>query len=223
MRAVLLELPRAHRVLDLGCGTGWVLGEARATGSPLLVGLDASFEALEDGKGQFPIDFVGGDGASMPFADESFDVVVGHVSMPYMNTRTALREIYRVLMPGGSLFLTFHSFRYARERFIGSLHRGNAKDLLFCLYMAVNGMLNQFGLPQGRFWLNPDRFETINVPRGVCKTAQNIGFTLASAEDAAPRIFFAFTARKPNRGDGPVLPAAGWAAYCPLSDSRLHE
>jgi SAM-dependent methyltransferase len=110
MRSINVCLPHARRVLDIGCGVGWVLAEAPTQGSPLRFGVDYSVNALRGVAGgpqlrtdrQNPrIDFVAGDGARLPFIDEAFDVVIGHVSMPYMNTRRAFREVYRVLAPGG--------------------------------------------------------------------------------------------------------------------------
>lgn len=221
MRAIQIELPRTHRVLDIGCGTGWVLGEARAPGPCIKVGVDSSVEALEQGRRRYAMNFVAADGICMPFGNEAFDVVVGHVSLPYMNTQRALQEIYRVLAPGGSIFLTFHSFDSVRSRFATSLRRHNGKDSIFCAYMALNGLLNHFGLGQFRPWWNRNRFETVNSARGVCRTAREVGFILRTAENDPKRIFFVFTARKPNGANGPVLSAPAWAAYCPLAESDL--
>lgn len=221
MRAIQVELPPARRVLDIGCGTGWVMGEAHTQGPCLRVGMDTSVDAMKRGRRQYPITFAAADGTLMPFADDTFDVVIGHVSMPYMNTQSALQEIFRVLVPGGSVFLTFHSFGSVRSRFGASLRRRNGKDLLFCAYMALNGVFNHFGLPQFRPGWNRNRFETVNSAHGVCRTARKSGFVLTSAETSVERIFFAFTARKPNGATGPVLPAPAWAIYCPLAESCL--
>lgn len=220
MDSISISLPPARRVLDFGCGTGWVLAGAQKHGTPFCVGVDCSLAAIQAGSSQTresSIKFAVGDGANLPFADRVFDVVVGHVSMPYMNTRDALREIYRVLAPGGCFMLTFHSVFYLKQRFIHALRHGEWKDALFMGYLAINGLLNHCSFGQTRPWWNRSRFETVNTERGVCATVRKAGFVLIATEHAPGRIFFAATARKPGPPAGGVLPAPGWAIYCPLS------
>jgi SAM-dependent methyltransferase len=225
MRAVNICLPRARRILDFGCGVGWVLAEAHAEGSPVRIGLDYSMNALRGVVGgpqlrpdreKPSIEFVVGNGVNLPFIDEAFDVVVGHVSMPYMNTRGALREIYRVLAPGGSVFLTFHSFHFVRLWLLNAIRRRSYKEVIKCIYIAINGLLNHFSLPQSQAWWNRGYFETVNTPHGVFRAAQSEGFIMISTEHVVGRIFFASTARKLNAKSGAVLPAPGWATYCDL-------
>lgn len=222
MRAINLELPRARRILDFGCGTGWVLAEAQGHNDTIRVGIDFSFEAVRTGKQQRnSINFVAGDGLHLPFVPGSFDIVIGHVSMPYMNTFEALREIHRVLAPGGSMLLTFHSFTCVLQRFWISMRRGNWKDVIFSTYIALNGALNHLSLPQVQAPWRHDLFETVNTPTGVAKSARESGFTMISIEQEPSRIFFVVTARKPNFESGEVLPSPGWSAHCPLAQSLI--
>ena len=218
-RAVYVSIPKARRVLDFGCGTGWVLAEAQTEGDPFRVGVDVNIESLQRaGKVSPGISFANGDGLRLPFADGSFDVVIGHVSMPYMNTTAALREIYRVLAPGGSLFLTFHSFFYLVKRLKnGGIQGLTWRKVLFIVYTAFNGVLNHWSLPQIQIPWRRSVFETVNTPTGIYRTAGKVGFSLISIEHCARHIFFAVTARKPNPGRGDVLPAPGWSVYCPLA------
>lgn len=224
MKAVEVKLPKARRVLDFGCGTAWLLAGAEQNGDCIQIGIDCDFAAVKAGKKQHPkISFVMGDGLRLPFASDSFDVVIGHVSMPYMDTGKALREICRVMAPGGSLFLTFHSFACLRERLWKSLRRANWKDVIFCGYMAVNGILNRLSLPQTQAWWKRERFETVNTPIGVAKTARKAGFSMTCAEYEPSRIFFAFTARKPDSKGSKVLPEPAWSAYCSLALPEMEK
>lgn len=225
-RAVQVQLPPARRVLDFGCGTGWVLAEAEAEGNPLRVGVDYSLAALHGQRGSPQLDkgranpvirFVVGDGLRLPFADGVFDVIVGHVSTPYMNTTTALRELYRVLAPGGAFWLTYHSFYYAGERLWRSFLAGRWKDVVFTGYALLNGLLNHFSLPQTQAWWRRSLFETYNTPRGVARSAAKQGFIFISTEQTRRRIFFVATARKPCDEGGAVLPAPSWEVYRPLA------
>ncbi|MBV8068728.1 MAG: class I SAM-dependent methyltransferase [Acidobacteriaceae bacterium] len=216
MRSICLRIPAARRVLDFGCGSGWVVAEAEYESACQVFGIDCSLQALSSAKKRH-IRLAAADGVQLPFADEAFDVVVGHVSMPYMNTRKALSEVFRVLAPGGSFFLTFHSFYYWRERLRSSVKARNWKDILFMGYVAANGFLNHHGLSQAQLWWRPSWFETVNTPRGVFRSARLAGFDMITTEDGTRRIFFAATGRKPNPSGGVVLPAPEWSIYCGLA------
>lgn len=213
MRSLSVRIPKAKSILDFGCGTGWFLAEAQVDGDPLRVGVDYSRESLSGlngipklRSGQVnPLYLASADGLHLPFPANSFDAVVGHVSMPYMNTRAALREVYRVLAPGGSFLLTFHSFHYLRKKLWESLLSGRWKDVVFMFYIAINGVLNHFNLPQTQVWWNSSRFETVNTQRGVYMAARRAGFIRISSEERPRRIFFHVTAQKPNEA-GPVIP-----------------
>jgi SAM-dependent methyltransferase len=214
MRSLRVRIPKAKRILDFGCGTGWFLAEAHVDGDPLRVGVDYSFQSLRGLNGipklqpdqVNPLHLASADGVHLPFADGSFEAVVGHVSMPYMNTRAALCEIHRVLAPGGSLLLTFHSYRYLRQKLWGSLMSGRWKDVVYMCYIGTNGLLNHFDLPQTQVWWKPSAIETVNTHRGVYMAARRAGFIQISSEGRPNKIFFHVTAQKPNEG-GPVLPA----------------
>jgi SAM-dependent methyltransferase len=227
MRALNIRVPAARRILDFGCGVGWVLAEAQTEGEPLRFGLDNSLDALQGRCGgpqlradrPLPkLELVVGDGSHLPFVEEAFDVVVGHVSLPYINTRAGLQEIYRVLAPGGSVLLTLHSFWFVRERLRKSLRDMTVTGVMVALVIMINGLLNHFSLPQMRFWWNPRQFETVNTRRGVRKAAEKAGFILISMEHVAGRAFFTVTARKPNPQTGAVLPAPGWAVNTELAE-----
>lgn len=108
----LFAASRAVRTLDLGCGSGgnlWMLereglGPIGLDGSPS--GLAAAKVHLSSKWGlQAPL--VSGDFTALPFPDESFDLVVDVVSLqhlPLAPCGAALREIARVLHPGGRFF-----------------------------------------------------------------------------------------------------------------------
>lgn len=105
--------PRPFDLLDVGSGTGsWI---ALAAGIPLavgrLVGLDYSVamchvaEAKARAVADPPV-FVNGDSEHLPFADGSFDVVTcSHSFHHYPHQPVVVREMRRVLRPGGRLML----------------------------------------------------------------------------------------------------------------------
>lgn len=95
----------AERVLDLGCGTGYVGGDlARDAGAPgTLVALDLAHPMTRRGRvAGHPA--VTGDADRLPFAAGSFDAVVSSLTLQWSNDLEAtLRGVARVLRPGGLL------------------------------------------------------------------------------------------------------------------------
>jgi SAM-dependent methyltransferase len=85
------------RVLEVGCGTGAICRRlARDAGA--VTGIDPSPVFIERAPAQAPaIRFEVGDGAALPFADDSFDVVVFHTVLCHLpDPPAALREARRV-------------------------------------------------------------------------------------------------------------------------------
>jgi len=96
----------AGAVLDVGCGTGSMLHEARDAGhAGRLVGLDPAAGMLAQARKRLDIDWVQGDLASIGF-DAEIDLVVmtGHACQVLVTddeVRAALAAIHRALKPGG--------------------------------------------------------------------------------------------------------------------------
>ena len=88
------------RVLDVGCGKGFLLHEfTQAVPGVQVSGLDISRYALAHAKPEVASFLTQGDAASLPFPDKSFDLVVSintlhNLQLPELES--ALREIERV-------------------------------------------------------------------------------------------------------------------------------
>jgi len=97
-------------VLDLGCGTGVVLRELSSWARP--VGLDMSEKALGYCRQRNLTDLVQGDGVKLPFAEESFDAIIGLDIFEHIeDDRAAFAESFRVLRPGGIVVLSVPAFK----------------------------------------------------------------------------------------------------------------
>jgi ubiquinone/menaquinone biosynthesis C-methylase UbiE len=91
------------RVLDVGCGTGnYAAALTSATGC-LVSGVDPSQRMLDCARGAAPWEFLEQSNAeSLPFANESFDVVLSTDVIHHIRDRDAyFREAARVLLPAG--------------------------------------------------------------------------------------------------------------------------
>ncbi|HJU90973.1 MAG TPA: class I SAM-dependent methyltransferase [Gemmatimonadaceae bacterium] len=96
-----------QRVLDVACGTGLLTREVASRVAPngSVVGLDLNPGMLTVAERLAPsIEWHEGTAESLPFPDESFDVVVSQFGLMFFGDRQrALREMIRVLRSGGRL------------------------------------------------------------------------------------------------------------------------
>jgi ubiquinone/menaquinone biosynthesis C-methylase UbiE len=113
--ATLLELilPQAgERVLDVACGTGVVARLVAQYVGPAgeVVGLDLNPGMLAVARSMRPsgmIEWQEGSAVALPFPDAAFDVVFCQQGLQFFPDRpAAVREMYRVLAPGGRLALS---------------------------------------------------------------------------------------------------------------------
>src|SRR5262249_19145456 len=100
----------SDRILDLGCGTGIIARvlRERVGGAASIVGLDASAPMLAKARAIAPeIEWREGNAAALPFPNESFDLVLSQEMLQFVpDAVAALREVARVLTPGGRVLAT---------------------------------------------------------------------------------------------------------------------
>lgn len=101
------DLHRGDRVLDIACGTGVLARQAAARigSNGSVTGLDCNAGMIEVAKRLAPeVVWRQGNAESLPFPDDSFDAVISQFGLMFFSDRTqALREMLRVLSPGGRL------------------------------------------------------------------------------------------------------------------------
>jgi SAM-dependent methyltransferase len=112
-------LPVFDRSLEVGAGTGYFSLHllmsgvvARATCTDISPGM---IEALEENAGRLglEVDARVADAEALPFADGSFDIVVGHAVLHHLpDLAQAFSEFHRVLRPGGTIVFAGEPSRY---------------------------------------------------------------------------------------------------------------
>lgn len=123
------------RLLDIGCGTGFVPGLAarHLAGGDLLVGIDQSAGMLARARAKLAgaerCQLMRADAAHLHFAAASFDLVTVNSFLHHVfDERAVLREIDRVLRPGGYLVLAHEPnrafFRSPLVRWAAAAYKG---------------------------------------------------------------------------------------------------
>jgi ubiquinone/menaquinone biosynthesis C-methylase UbiE len=113
----LMQVSMDARVLDVGCGSGWatrLLADYALNGR--VTGIDISDEmvnlARESSSSYTNVDFEVASAEQLPFPDNEFSHAFSMESLYYYrNIPKALKEIQRVLKPGGSFFAVVDLYR----------------------------------------------------------------------------------------------------------------
>ncbi|MFI7133016.1 class I SAM-dependent methyltransferase [Nonomuraea sp. NPDC050153] len=104
----LLDRACAPRLLDVGCGTGVVTSAALALGAQVTA-VDADPGMLRLTARRHPYATIRRAALpDLPFDDEEFDAIAGNFVINHVpDTAGALKELHRVLRPGGTIALTW--------------------------------------------------------------------------------------------------------------------
>jgi len=132
----------SDRILDLGCGTGIVgrLLRDRLGGATSITGVDVSPAMIAKARTLAPeIEWHESNAMALPFPDRSFDLVLSQQMLQFVpDPLAALREIRRVLVPGGRIIASTWRPRAEQPLFealgqVAERHLGAANDKRWCL------------------------------------------------------------------------------------------
>ena len=153
VRAVLeyLDIQTGERVLDCGCGLGWFLKVIDHLHHSTLCGIDNDLARLNRARIELGgiIPLAAGDVMKLPFPGKTFDkIVLSEVLEHLPDDLGALREVKRVLKPGGVIAITVPHQDYP------------------LLWDPINWSRERIGLPPirsgffGGLWTNHERLYT---------------------------------------------------------------
>jgi len=197
----LLASPDA-RVLDLCCGTGDLAfalaaesrnqskgGAARITGAdfahPMLV---RACEKARVPSSQAAVEFLEADALSLPFADQSFDLVTTAFGFRNLaNYAAGLAEIHRILRPGGHIAIL--EFAEPDGPLFGRLYRFYFRRVL----PRIGGVFS--GNDQAYGYL-PNSVARFPRPIELAKLMEQCSFTAASFERWTGGIVALHTAKR---------------------------
>jgi SAM-dependent methyltransferase len=167
-----LQLRPDQRVLDIGCGRGSLLQtlSARVPFEKLPVGIDVSRAMLRFGtedlqRAPHDVALLRASGTSLPFADETFDVVIcGHVVKHLEDGAllALLRDVRRVLTSGG--IALFWEFAPTTSRRLNALNRTVVTQGVGAYNLRDYATLSAFALEAGYEWVGNARLRPFLFP-----------------------------------------------------------
>ncbi|MBN1416140.1 MAG: methyltransferase domain-containing protein [Bacteroidales bacterium] len=193
-----LNLPAGSTGLDAGCGIGSITASlARAIEEKgRVTGLDLSEDLIRYAKinhQQHNLKFTVGNINSMPFNDSTFDWIWSMDTVwpglkgdgcPAEDPATILQEFYRVIKPGGAIYLLFWSSQKFLPGYPMLEARLNTTSSATAPFREEMNPLNH--MMNGRCWLNNAGFQNI-----VTKTyTGDIIAPLTTNEQNALNVFF---------------------------------
>lgn len=108
----LLNVQENVSVLDIGCGSGWALGQIAdlVEGKGLFFGIDLSEKMIEKArenfKGRENFHFIKANAEEIPLEIDQFDIIICTNSFHhYLHQDKALKEMHRLVKLGGKIYI----------------------------------------------------------------------------------------------------------------------
>jgi 2-polyprenyl-3-methyl-5-hydroxy-6-metoxy-1,4-benzoquinol methylase len=106
-----------QKVLDLGCGTGWLVKEIEKAGAKRVIGIDPSIKNITIGKHLFPKSKIYQHNIESFPVKEKFDIVVSSMVFCHIsNVELALQKLYHMLTKTGRLQIIVPGYEYFKSK-----------------------------------------------------------------------------------------------------------
>lgn len=198
-------------VLDVGCGAGQTLTAPEFASAGELHGIDSDEEAVTQIHRTLFGDRYNGiihlncaKAEKLFYNSKRFDLVFSRVAMPYTNIPQALAEMYRVLKPGGHLWISLHPWSLEPGHILTAIKKLSVKRLIDRAYVALNSVIFSLtGKCFARPW-NRDSFETVQTKDGIFRALRRAGFQTMWAPGYAGHFVIIAIKAAPMKAARPV-------------------
>ncbi|MBY6037728.1 class I SAM-dependent methyltransferase [Fictibacillus nanhaiensis] len=189
------EIPPNSRILELGCGSAafWIKNKSRIRNEWNITLSDFSLGMLKDAQTHLQdvsgLSFKQIDVETIPFAEETFDVVIAnHMLYHVPNRQKALSEIRRILKPSGVFYSSTIGLNHLKE--FGDLISNYTSKLD---YGSAYSHAEAFGLENGERQLKPF-FDSVTLKSfpgdlNISNTDAIITYILSSETPAAKALY----------------------------------
>lgn len=108
IRFMRFNIPEGSRVLEIGCGTGYLLNALNPSRG---VGIDISPKMIQTAQANYPhLEFLLMDAENLQF-HQPFDFIILSDSLGHMeDLQKVLEELHKVMLPSTRLVITYHNF-----------------------------------------------------------------------------------------------------------------
>jgi len=173
---------RGRKLLEVGCGVGIDLARF-ARGGAIVTGVDLAEVAIDLARANFAQNGLPGslhvmNGEDLSFEDDTFDVVYAHGVLQYTaNAPKMVRELHRVLRPGGeAILMVYNKYSWlnamSKVMNVGLEH----EDAPVLKKYSIREFKRLLG-PFTRYRIVPERFPVeTRLHRGIKAALYNLGF-----------------------------------------------
>lgn len=223
VRHNLLQLKKeteGEKLLDVGCGSGFIIDIAKELFS-VIRGVDitpAMLEKVDTNSQTCDIKVQLCECEKLPFADNTFDLCTAHAVLHHLHDiEAAIKEIFRVLKPGGILYADLDPNYYFWEAMEGLPREGKYSDFVYREIAAV-------------LYKDKEMEECFNVDREVFHAAEHLkhvegGFKEECIAEILQRLgFSAYTFRYEwFLGEAKIIHGEETKKAAPVLRQYLHE
>jgi SAM-dependent methyltransferase len=182
LRALLPDL-RGKRVLDLGCGFGWIARWAMIQGAANVLGVDLSENMLSRARAETAdpgVRYLGADLESLELPEEAFDLAYSSLALHYVEDFARLvGEVFQALASGGHFVFSIEHPIYMASTRAGWMATNDGGRTWPGDHYAVEG-------PRVTDWLTKGVRKQHRTLGTTLNTLIDAGFTIRRVEEWSP-------------------------------------
>lgn len=204
-RAFFKVLPVGSDVLDIGCGPGFFTRllsslSMKVTAADYSEGMLMQARNLLSETSDVQVQFLQADAQRLPFGANSFDAVISrNLVWNLENPESAYCEWFRVLKPGGRLFIfDGNHYCYSFDKTYADIHKAQAEQSKHILLGVKTSAINEIAedLPLSRH-IRPNWDQSVLAKMGFVNIKTQILKTVETRDNRLIPTHFAVMAQKP--------------------------